>query len=127
MSLSGVIRNIAAGWAAYHRKGRVDKNDPTYVLVTKDFPDALRPHVSLRELRDLYARISSNRSEQHDAAQRTCRHREGEDCKDRVPEENSAHRCADKHGEYSRKAPLPARTVSVCQERICGEAGDCES
>ena len=38
MSLSSVIKQVAAGWPSYHQKIRVEKADPIYKLVTVDFP-----------------------------------------------------------------------------------------
>jgi hypothetical protein len=46
MTIGDLIKQIAAGWPAYHQNVRVDGSDPVYELVTTQFPDALRPHVA---------------------------------------------------------------------------------
>ena len=46
MTIRDLIEQIAAAWPAYHQKGRVDKNDPAYALVVKQFPEAIRPHIA---------------------------------------------------------------------------------
>jgi hypothetical protein len=42
MEIRDVLQQIAAGWPAYHKKGRVNKNETIYALVTKQFPEAIR-------------------------------------------------------------------------------------
>lgn len=46
LSVASLIRQIATEWPSYHRKGRVDKTDPVYTLVTVDLPKALIPYVA---------------------------------------------------------------------------------
>jgi hypothetical protein len=46
MAIRDLIQQIVAAWPAYHQKGRVDKNDPVYTLVTRLFPEALLPYVA---------------------------------------------------------------------------------
>jgi hypothetical protein len=45
-SVATLVRQIATEWPSYHRKGRVDKTDPVYTLVTVDLPKALIPYVA---------------------------------------------------------------------------------
>jgi hypothetical protein len=46
MAIRDLIEQIAGAWPVYHQKGRVDKNDPAYALVVKQFPEAIRPHIA---------------------------------------------------------------------------------
>jgi len=46
MAIRDLIQQIVAGWPAYQQKGRVDKTEPVYTLVTSLFPEALLPHVA---------------------------------------------------------------------------------
>jgi hypothetical protein len=46
LSVATLVRQIATEWPSYHRKGRVDKTDPVYTLVTVDLPKALIPYVA---------------------------------------------------------------------------------
>jgi hypothetical protein len=46
MTIGDVIKQIAAGWPAYHQKAQVDRQEPVYDLVTMQFPEVLRTHVA---------------------------------------------------------------------------------
>jgi hypothetical protein len=46
MAIRALIDQIAALWPAYHRKVTVDHGDPADELVTRRFPEILRPHVA---------------------------------------------------------------------------------
>ena len=46
MAIRNLIEQIAAGWSTYRQKVRVDRNDPIYALVVKQFPEALQHHVA---------------------------------------------------------------------------------
>jgi 5-methylcytosine-specific restriction enzyme MrcB-like protein len=46
MQIGDLIQQIAALWQPYRQKITVDKGDPVYKLVVKEFPDALLPYVA---------------------------------------------------------------------------------
>jgi len=46
MAIRELIEQIAAGWPTYFQKGRVDKRDRIYEVVTTQFPGALQPYVA---------------------------------------------------------------------------------
>ena len=46
MTIRDVIKEIAAGWPAYHQKAQVDRRESVYELVTTQFPEILRTHMA---------------------------------------------------------------------------------
>lgn len=49
MLIRDLITQIAASWPSYREKVRVDRNDPVFALVEKEFPEALQPYISQNE------------------------------------------------------------------------------
>lgn len=45
MAIRELIEKIAAGWPAYLAKVRVQRNDPVYTMVTRQFPQTLQTYV----------------------------------------------------------------------------------